>query len=57
MNTYEYIILGIASIGLGVHLSKHGEIKKESKFNFFIHFIYLAINFFLLYMAGLFHNL
>lgn len=48
------ILLTLSAISLGMNLAKHGENKKEDKYNFWASLIASAITITLYYYAGLF---
>ncbi len=55
MNTGEIIILVLFAISFCINIAKHGDKKKEEKYNFFKWFFFMAIQITLFYCAGLFH--
>lgn len=54
MNAPEIIIIIAWGVNIGIHLIKHGEKKKESKYNVFIEIVGAIIAYFFLRWAGLF---
>ena len=54
MNNYTIAILCFIALNLIVNAYKHGETKKEDKYNFYKSFFYASINIWLFYMAVLF---
>ena len=52
----QLIMIVLMSLGLGVHMVKHGE-EKDSKYNFFWRLIAVAISLSILYSGGFFNVL
>lgn len=50
----QVIILALSFMGLGTHLIKHGEPKKDPRYNFGMEVIAAAIHLGLLYWGGFF---
>lgn len=53
---YVIIFIALGFIGLGISIEKHGK-PKEGKENVWVTILALAIQYFLLYKAGLFDEL
>ena len=57
MNVPQLIILALGMIGLGINITRHGETKKESKYNGWVHLIAKAILWGILYYGGFWNGL
>jgi len=53
----QILIIALGCIGLGMNIIKHGEPKKESKYNGWTHFIALVIYFVILAYGGFWRGL
>ena len=55
MNTYGGILLALMIFSLVINAIKHGEDKKQEKYNFYKRFFFFVIQAWLFYMAGVFN--
>lgn len=53
----QLIILGLGMIGLGINITRHGETKKESKYNGWVNLASNAILWTILYCGGFWNGL